>query len=342
MPTNYTPNFIINKIVEFNSKPVCISKRMFCKQCNIPKSTLDYWLRKYSNGTLFTEKKAGRPTIITEEILEIIDKYVSTRHNTTIQQVMNYLKSYKKIILSRTTIYAPPLAERVLNLLCRFSQYKAMKMLNYVYKQKSFYTMSSKSNKKQTNIDIKNKQREYNNIGLDNIVSIDEVPFYREMVSLKGWCKKGKKLRVQKKSIYSQKYSIVMAVTNNKMVTYDIIKGSLNGERYAEFLEKKLIPECNKPMHFLMDNVPFHKTLKVRDLIKEHKHTPLYSVPYVPELNPIENIFSIIKGKVRRKHTKTYQTTFKEIDKAVKCIKSCTFSNIFNKSAGNTKTKIKR
>ena len=59
--------------------------------------------------------------------------------------------------------------------------------------------MSSKSTKKQTNIDIKNKQKEYNEIGLDrlrrNIVSIDEVPFYREMVSLKGWGKEGKKLR---------------------------------------------------------------------------------------------------------------------------------------------------
>ena len=70
-----------------------------------------------------------------------------------------------------------------------------MRKLKYVYKQKSFYTMSSKSTKKQTNIDIKNKQKEYNEIGLDNIVSIDEVPFYREMVSLKGWGKEGKKLR---------------------------------------------------------------------------------------------------------------------------------------------------
>jgi transposase len=324
MPANYTHNFIINKIVDFHSKPVILSKRMFCKQHSIPKSTLDYWLHKYSNGTLFSEKKAGRPTIITDEILIFVDKYVSKRHNTTIQQVTRYLKTFKNIILSRTTIY------------------KIMKQLKFVYKQKSFYTMSTKSNKKQTNIDIKNKQKEYNDIGLDNIVSIDEVPFYREMVSLKGWGKQGKKLNVQKKSIYSQKHSIVMAITNNKVVAYDIIKGSLNGESYAEFLEEKLIPEFNRPMHFLMDNVPFHKTQIVTNLITKHEHTPLYSVPYVPELNPIENIFSIIKGKVRRKHTKTYKTTFKEVDKAIKYIRPSTFQNIFNKSAGNTKTIIKR
>ena len=134
MPTNYTHNFIINKIVDFHSKPVSLSKRMFCKMHSIPKSTLDYWLHKYSNGTLFSEKKAGRPTIITDEILIFVDKYVSKRHNTTIQQVKHYLKTYKNIFLSRTTIY------------------KIMRKLKYVYKQKSFYTMSSKSTKKQTNI----------------------------------------------------------------------------------------------------------------------------------------------------------------------------------------------
>ena len=37
------------------------SKRMFCKKHRIPKSTLDCWLHKYSNGPLFSEKTAGRP-----------------------------------------------------------------------------------------------------------------------------------------------------------------------------------------------------------------------------------------------------------------------------------------
>ena len=120
---------------------------------------------------------------------------------------------------------------------------------------------------------------------------------------------------------------------HNKVVAYDIIEGSLNGERYANFLEDKLIPECNKPMHFLMDNVPFHKTHAVTELIKEHKHTPLYSVPYVPERclffakqkycrNPIENIFSIIprSGKeLYESNDKTYFIKNKRCEQIYKC-----------------------
>lgn len=250
MTPKYSKCFIVTIIVKYHNKSQNTSKRLFCKQNNLPKSTLDYWLFKYSNNTLFVKTNVGRPTKITEEIKKIINNYVLKRHNITITQVVNYLKSYKKIVLCRTTIY------------------KIMKLLNFVYKQKSFYTVSKKTSRKETNINIKNKQKEYNDIGLDNIVSIDEVPFYREMVSLKGWCKKGSKLRVLKKSIYSQKFSVVMAITNKKVITYDIIKGSLNGVKYAKFLESNLIPKLNKSMHFLMDNVPFHKTKKVTSLIE--------------------------------------------------------------------------
>ena len=69
---------------------------------------------------------------------------------------------------------------------------------------------------------------------------------------------------------------------------------------------------------------------------------PPLGVPYIPELNPIENIFSIVKRKVKRKHTTCYKSTFSELDKAIKLIKSSTFNNIFNKSAGKTKTIINR
>ena len=82
--------------------------------------------------------------------------------------------------------------------------------------------MSTKSNKEQTNIAIKNKQKEYNKIGLDNIVSIDDVPFYREMVSLKGWGKEGRnyapaKPSVKKRSIYSKKHTTLFSTCAKKV-----------------------------------------------------------------------------------------------------------------------------
>ena len=51
----------------------------------------------------------------------------------------------------------------------------------------------------------------------------------------------------------------------------------------------------------MCDNVSFHKSEKVINLIKETKNHPLFIPPYSPDLNPIENVFSIFKSKLQKK-----------------------------------------
>ena len=36
-----------------------------------------------------------------------------------------------------------------------------------------------------------------------------------------------------------------------------------------------------------MDNVSFHKSKEIKELIKQSSNTPLFIPPYSPELNPI-------------------------------------------------------
>jgi transposase len=50
----------------------------------------------------------------------------------------------------------------------------------------------------------------------------------------------------------------------------------------------------------IMDNVPFHKCREIRERIMASGHTLLLLPPYSPFLNPIENMFSQWKEKVRR------------------------------------------
>ena len=70
-----------------------------------------------------------------------------------------------------------------------------------------------------------------------------------------------------------------------------------------------------------MDNVPFHKSKEVIALIEKSKNIPLFIPPYSPEFNGIENIFSILKSKVRRdnidsnKIETTIKKNIKELDK---------------------------
>lgn len=48
-----------------------------------------------------------------------------------------------------------------------------------------------------------------------------------------------------------------------------------------------------------MDNVSFHKSKIVNDVMIKNKCTPIFIPPYTPENNPIEELFSTYKSFVR-------------------------------------------
>ena len=68
---------------------------------------------------------------------------------------------------------------------------------------------------------------------------------------------------------------------------------------------------------FLMDNVKFHKIEDVVVLM-ENNGCFLYTPPYSPFLNPIENIFSKMKNWIKSKEPKNQEDLFSLVDMASK------------------------
>ena len=119
-----------------------------------------------------------------------------------------------------------------------------------------------------------------------------------------GRAPKGIKASKEVKRIRSRNYSICAAMTSNALYFFEIQDRPYNGEHYLQFIAQL----CDYFDHdgitgayLVMDNVRFHKTQEVRDLIAERGHNALYLPPYSPFLDPIENLFSQWKGIVRSK-----------------------------------------
>ena len=86
----------------------------------------------------------------------------------------------------------------------------------------------------------------------------------------------------------------------------DPTKGTVDGERFEEWVEKKLCPTLGdyvlrEPRSVvILDNVSFHHSKKVRELVEATGAVLLYTSPYSPELNPIELFFAQYKKYLKR------------------------------------------
>jgi len=76
-------------------------------------------------------------------------------------------------------------------------------------------------------------------------------------------------------------------------------------EFYDEFIKNYLI---------IMDNAVIHKSNLIKDKIENDSNKLLYSVPYHPETNSIEEFFSQLKHYIKKQGPNTYE----DIDKVIK------------------------
>jgi transposase len=130
----------------------------------------------------------------------------------------------------------------------------------------------------------------------DRVVSIDESSFYFDMKPARGYCNKSRRLVVPARPGGRTRWSLLMAVSNNSVVGWKLVKGSINAELFASFVETL---DTDQRDIRLMDNASIHKTRHVQDTIVSRGMTPCYLPPYTPDFQPIEHCFSVLKNRFR-------------------------------------------
>ena len=139
------------------------------------------------------------------------------------------------------------------------------------------------------------------------ILSQDESRFSSETSRVTSWSPIGSSV------IYSgYKYGTSL----NCFGSIDLSSGNLissfhdkgNAEATIEHF-KKVRENYDKdiPLAFLIDNASWHKTDAVKEYCKNNNITLLFLPPYAPEFNPIERVWSFLKGKIKQRFFQTSQ-----------------------------------
>lgn len=130
------------------------------------------------------------------------------------------------------------------------------------------------------------------------VVAIDEVGFDQRTVPLYGYSIKGKKAISECLSMKRKRTTMIMAIDNEGNYHYTFKTKGVNSEAFGGFIKSLSLEEGT---HLLMDNASIHKTKYVQDILESKKLISMFICPYSPDLNPIENVFSVIKNSFRKK-----------------------------------------
>ena len=130
----------------------------------------------------------------------------------------------------------------------------------------------------------------------------DESGFRADTVHGKTWGVRGQTPVVHRPG-QRQSISAASAVNANGAFWFQTYEGALNAELFIELL-KKMMRYRRKPLHLILDSLPAHKKVNVREYAASTQGMLiLHFLPgYAPDLNPDELIWSHVKrtGVARR------------------------------------------
>ena len=95
--------------------------------------------------------------------------------------------------------------------------------------------------------------------------------------------------------------SAIAAMTITGVLAVELMKDSVNGDRFFDYVRGSLIPEMlpfdgrNPKSIAVMDNCSIHHVHAVTQLFKDPGIPVLFLPPYSPDFMPIEETFSYIK-----------------------------------------------
>ena len=302
----------------------------------ISKSSLYNWIQLFKIHKLSHKKKYKKKSKITPEIKCYIRAYVLRKKVFMYKKILSIIKKKYKIIISKTTLY---------NILNKLNITRKRYNTKFIYKNIQAHRE-----------DIKKFKQKIKKIKLNQIISIDETSIdtnihniYGPWVILRmcvahsrykskyknevGWNMKGKQLYTKQYVKQRKRYTVIMALNNKKIIHYKLIIGSANAIDFQNFILETNKKYNLKNHYLLMDNARIHHAKINKSIIQKLQSYILFNVPYCPEYNPIEMVFSKLKLFIRQKcNNYSLLSLTKNIKNSVNQINKKTLDNYFKKS----------
>lgn len=144
----------------------------------------------------------------------------------------------------------------------------------------------------------------------EHVVFIDETSVKTNLTRQRGWSQRGKRLVMDAPFGSWGTQTFIAGLSADALIAPWVIKGAMDGEAFAAYIEHVLIPELEPGTVVILDNLATHKNAAAAKALREAGCWFLFLPPYSPDLNPIEMAFSKLKAHLRRIGARTFTDMF--------------------------------
>jgi len=274
-----------------------IDMRETCEIFKCSYVSLYRWIKRYEKqGNIKRKQTKKKPYKITDEIEKYVLSLVKKNINITLWELSKLVKQKYKISLTD------------------ISTYRILKKNKITRKRvRSKYYPEKREGQEKT--DIETFYKELKKYNYKKTICLDETSIYLNMTQSYGRSKSGTRA-IKKTNTYPfKRYNLLCAISYNKVIgwtLYEYVKGGLKKEHILDFYNH-FIKDKYKNHLIIMDNARIHKSKIIRETIEKSDNYLLFTVPYNPQTNAIEEFFSQLKHYIKKQSPQSFNEIYKII-----------------------------
>ena len=149
------------------------------------------------------------------------------------------------------------------------------------------------------------------------LVFVDEMGANVSLSPLYAWSRKGERAFGSAPRNWGKNVTLLASIAAGGVGPCLAVEGAATRTVFEAYLGQVLAPTLRPGQVVVMDNLSAHKGGRVREIVEGAGCEVLYLPPYSPDLNPIEQAFSKVKGALRKAEARTREALIGAMGRAL-------------------------